>query len=107
MFIAIYKFQVKPGCETQLEDSWGALTDLIYRHEGSLGSRLHRDEEGSYIAYAQWPDRETWASADNLPPDLADPVSQKMRESCDKIETIYKLEVTDDRLKTRPSPSSE
>jgi hypothetical protein len=27
---------------------------------GSLGARLHRSDEGTFIAYAQWPDRESW-----------------------------------------------
>ena len=97
MFCAVYRFNVRPGLEEQLEDSWAKLTDLIYEHEGSLGSRLHRTPDGVYIAYAQWPARETWENASSLPPE-ADPVRRAMREACESIETVYELEVVDDRL---------
>lgn len=30
---------------------------------GGLGSRLHKTAEGDYIAYAEWPDEETWRKA--------------------------------------------
>ena len=34
------------------------MTNLIKLHEGSLGSRLHKQKELHYIAYAQWPSKE-------------------------------------------------
>ena len=60
MFAAIYRFNVKEGMDAQFIDSWGALTRMIYEFEGSLGSRLHKQADGVYIAYAQWPDFNTW-----------------------------------------------
>jgi len=101
MFTVIYSFKVKVGFEAQLEKSWQELTDLIYTYEGSLGSRLHKETEQSYIAYAQWPSREQWkTSGDNLP-ELSKSISQTMRESCLEIKTLYELDVIDDRLKDK------
>ena len=100
MFIAIYSFKVRPGAEKAFERSWRDLTKRIYEYEGSLGSRLHTSEPGTYIAYAQWPDRKTWEHAGKKLPESAKTVSQQMKDSCEKIETIFQLDVIDDLLKS-------
>jgi heme-degrading monooxygenase HmoA len=106
VFCAIYRFVAKPEKERQLEESWRTLTDLIYVHSGSLGSRLHRAAGGpsEYIAYAQWPSREKW-KASNLPAE-ADPVRAALRDACERIETLYELETLDDRLRAQPFGSA-
>ena len=101
MFAVIYRFTVHTGQDESFQEAWGELTNLIHRHEGSLGSRLHRESEGNYIAYAQWPDRQTWeGSGDKLPAE-ADGWRQQMRASCEKIETLHTLDMTDDLLQER------
>ena len=40
--------------------AWETLTQGIRAGRGGLGSRLHRAEDGTWVAYAQWPDRATW-----------------------------------------------
>ncbi len=103
MFCVIYRFVVHPGQEDAFVAAWAGLTDLIYTHRGSLGSRLHRAAGQSFIAYAQWPDRATWAQKTALP-DEAETHSQAMRDSCETIETLHTLEVLDggDLLRDRP-----
>ena len=97
MFVAVYRFVVHPGTESAFEAAWRALTDLIYRHQGSLGSRLHRGEDGVYVAYAQWPSREAWAAPSAMGED-ADAVRVAMKACCLEIETVYALDVIDDAL---------
>jgi hypothetical protein len=100
MFTAIYSFHVIAGKEELFESSWHELTELIYRYEGSLGSRLHIQSPQHYIGYAQWPDKTTRNnSGDNLP-DSAAEIRKTMRECCISIETLFELEVKDDLLKT-------
>lgn len=102
MFAAIYYFKVKPGQEEQFKESWKELTKLIYRHENSHGSRLHHSNGQEYIAYAVWPDFETWDYFGNkLPPESKD-WSKQMKDSCEEIKTLHKLEVLDDLLKDGP-----
>ena len=68
MFSVIYTFEVKPGSENDFVKAWSALTQLIKEHAGSGGSRLHKAATGNYVAYAQWPDRQTWEqAAEKLP----------------------------------------
>lgn len=99
MFAAIYAFEVKPGHESAFVQSWADLTRLIRTHEGALGSRLHRGAGQTFIAYAQWPDRETWdRSGDKMPKAEADDARQRMRLACDKVETLHQLEMVEDLL---------
>lgn len=100
MFVVIYKFTVNSGAEMDFKNAWKALTELIYKYEGSLGSRLHRQSDLEYIAYAQWPSRERWEQAgDKLPPE-ADKFRKIMRNACTEIETLFELERDIDLLKT-------
>jgi heme-degrading monooxygenase HmoA len=98
MFAVIYRFSVRPGELNEFTAAWEELTILIRKHEGSLGSRLHRSGENEYIAYAQWPERSVWEGSGKLLPPEADVVRKRLRDSCTSIETIYELEVVKDLL---------
>ena len=99
MFTVIYKFKIKPDKIQQFEENWTELTKLIYNNQGSLGSRLHKSDGLNYIAYAQWPNKETWESEWNNMPEHAKEISRKMKEACETRETIFELEVVIDLLK--------
>jgi heme-degrading monooxygenase HmoA len=101
MFSVIYSFQVKPGCIQKFETAWRNMTVLIREYEGSLGSRLHKQDKLHYMAYAQWPDRDTWKNSGGNLPEISKNISKTMKESCVKIETLFELEVVDDLLKTQ------
>jgi quinol monooxygenase YgiN len=82
-FVAVYHWRVRPELLQQFLSSWEAVTLGIKAHRGGLGSKLHRAEDGTYVAYAQWPDRETWAAMGSLP--SADPqASQAMQEAIEE-----------------------
>lgn len=100
MFIAIYQFKVKPGKNADFISAWEALTQLIYEYEGSLGSRLHQQDDTVYIAYAQWPDKETWKNSGDKLPASADPIRKRMKSACEQIETLFELDTVSDLLKT-------
>lgn len=58
MFIALYRWRIKPGFEEQFRAAWSAVT-LHYRDNyGSSGSRLHRGSDGLFYGYAVWPSDE-------------------------------------------------
>lgn len=101
MFTVIYTFRAIEGRQDSFIEAWSELTKLIYKHEGSLGSRLHHESGVDYIAYAQWPDEETWDKAGGNLPAIADKWRQQMRESCEEIKTIHKLEVVEDLLQSK------
>ena len=63
MFVAAYWWKVHPGKEEQFRAAWRRGTRLIQEKYHSLGSRLHRDQDGRFIGVAEWPDEATWQKA--------------------------------------------
>lgn len=63
MFVAVYWWRVHPGKEDQFRAAWRRGTELITQIYGSYGSRLHRDADGRFVGYAEWPDEATWRAA--------------------------------------------
>ena len=99
MFAVLYEFRVKENQHTAFVDGWRGLTELIYKHEGSLGSRLHHVEQDLYLAYARWPDRDTWENSGNRLPPEADQFAKAMRDACYEIKTKHTMLIESDYLK--------
>lgn len=99
MFTVIYSFKVKPNREDQFIESWKRLTELIYEFEGSLGSRLHKEDDLKYVAYAQWPNKDRWENFGQNMPDSSKAISKRMKEACNQIKTTHQLDVVIDLLK--------
>jgi quinol monooxygenase YgiN len=100
MFALVYRFRIHENTQQAFIASWAELTRMIRKHEGSLGSRLHKEDETTYIAYAQWPSKAHWeASGEGLPPE-ADAVRQRMRACCISVERLHELECVQDLLET-------
>jgi heme-degrading monooxygenase HmoA len=100
MFAVVYLFKVKENRQSEFINTWKQLTQLIYEYEGSLGSRLHKQSDDVYLAYAQWPDRETWEHSGKKLPDAANKIRETMSACCTKIETLYELNCIEDLLKS-------
>ena len=58
MIIYLYRWRIKPDKETQFQKSWSYVTNQLREKAGSLGSRLHRGDDGLWYGYAQWPSAE-------------------------------------------------
>ena len=100
MFIVIYRWRLKDGHEDTFLQGWHEMTESIYRLRGSLGSRLHQSNDGTWVAYAQWPDEETWRKAREAGT-ANEPASQKMREGSAEFLSEEHLRVVDDLLCAR------
>jgi hypothetical protein len=104
MFAVIYRWRVIPGLEAQFEAGWRRGTAAIAREFGGWGSRLHAAGQGVYIAYAQWPDEETWARASALHMRHSDDEAARLyREAIEPggFETLFAMPVTADLLELR------
>ncbi|HEY9789269.1 MAG TPA: antibiotic biosynthesis monooxygenase [Candidatus Obscuribacterales bacterium] len=97
MFVAVYSFKLKPNMEEQFQQAWAERTKEIIKASGSFGSRLHRNEDGTFVAYAQWPSRKAWENA--APSETA--ARDRMREATLSSETVFCLEVLEDLLVTQ------
>ena len=58
MFIILYRWRIKPEKEAQFVEAWSEITAFYRENCDSLGSRLHRGDDGIFYAYAQWKSRE-------------------------------------------------
>ncbi|MGD8574859.1 MAG: antibiotic biosynthesis monooxygenase [Gammaproteobacteria bacterium] len=63
VFVIVYRWKVDPELEEQFREGWETLTRLYIQLRGSLGSRLHQADDGTWLAYAEWPSRATWLAA--------------------------------------------
>jgi hypothetical protein len=57
-FVVLYRWKLHPDKETMFVEAWSRLTEQLLL-AGSLGSRLHRSADGTWYAYAQWPNEDT------------------------------------------------
>jgi len=63
-FAVIYRWRLAPGSEEAFVAAWRLVTDHLRETCGGLGSRLHRCDDGTWAAYAQWPARRDWERAE-------------------------------------------
>jgi len=103
MFVAVYWWKVKPGKEEQFRAAWRRGTELITAKYGSYGSRLHRDLDGRFVGYAQWPDHATWKRAFDAKMVYDDPETRRrfvdaIAEAPPNGEPTFTMEITDDLL---------
>lgn len=98
MFVALYRWRIKEGREARFHEGWHRRTEEIYRRCGSLGSRLHRAEDGTWVAYAQWPDKPAWEAARRVTAEDAEALAM-MSESVEETLPTLHLEVVDDFLR--------
>ncbi|MBI3651493.1 MAG: antibiotic biosynthesis monooxygenase [Acidobacteria bacterium] len=98
MFTVIYRWKVKAGCEEQFRDAWRRATEAIYQTHQSLGSRLHRCDDGRWLAYAQWPDRRHWEAMQNRAAPDAEAFAL-MRDSTQGAAEVICMEISDDLFK--------
>ncbi|MEZ4365951.1 MAG: antibiotic biosynthesis monooxygenase [Kofleriaceae bacterium] len=68
--VVLYRWRLHPGREDAFVEAWAVVTRAL-RAQGSLGSRLHRGDDGLWYAYAQWPDAATRAATHAFPGDDA------------------------------------
>jgi heme-degrading monooxygenase HmoA len=95
MFNVIYRWKIHPGKEVQFEKAWAEATHLIRSYRGGLGSRLHRCLDGEFLAYAQWPDQQTWERASSIPlPD--NQAMAQMKDAIASSETPIQMSLLQD-----------
>ena len=101
MFAVLYRWKLKPGTEEAFREAWKAMTESIATRSRTGGSRLHRTDDGHFVAYAVWPSRQVWEDAGKLPSANAD-AAAKIRECIEQSLGTTPLDVVDDLLREPP-----
>ncbi|WP_391090441.1 antibiotic biosynthesis monooxygenase [Vibrio sp. NH-UV-68] len=100
MFTVVYEFVIDEGTDKKFREAWIEHTEYVYQTRGSLGSRLHTTGvENTYVAYAQWPDRDRWAETTELFRDLQPSTLLEMKKYLISSSVLRELTVCDDILK--------
>ena len=96
MVVFLYRWRIKPDLEQQFIDSWSEITAYYREHGGSLGSRLHKGNDGLWYGYAQWTSAEDRTAAFAKIPDH--PAREKMSEAIAESFGDVRLEPVADYL---------
>jgi len=96
MHCILYRFAVKDGMETAFVRHWETVTRMLLK-AGSLGSRLHRKDDNTFIGYAQWPSKEAYHQ-ERVLDDAFQEARSNMAACCNAIETLAELETVSDLL---------
>lgn len=96
-FVVVYQWRLKDGMEAQFLRAWEELTELLKLRRGARGSRLHKTDYGSVIAYAQWPDRAAWEASCELHAQDAE-VSQRLLDAAEETWPPILMETLSDLL---------
>jgi heme-degrading monooxygenase HmoA len=107
MFVAVYWWRVKPGKEEQFRQAWRRGTELITERYRSFGSRLHRERDGRFVGYAQWPDYESWQRAFDAKMFYDDAETRAkfvdaIAETAPNGKPVFLMEISDDLLTDAP-----
>lgn len=97
MFAVIYRWRVDEKDEEEFRRRWHEITADIVAHHGGGGSRLHRAENGDWVAYARWPSKADRDRAFEARTRIATG-STPQREGMAKLVEEVWLEITDDLL---------
>ncbi|MCX5380433.1 antibiotic biosynthesis monooxygenase [Streptomyces sp. NBC_00091] len=85
MFAVIYRWRLQQGKEEQFGAAWHRMTDAIHRSCGSYGSRLHQADDGTWLAYARWPDAATRERCQGADPEALELMRASIAESFPEI----------------------
>ncbi|MCQ9132318.1 antibiotic biosynthesis monooxygenase family protein [Streptomyces hilarionis] len=94
MFAVIYRWRLHEGKEEQFAAGWHRVTRAMREQCGSYGSRLHRADDGTWVAYARWPDAATREGC----PDVDPEGEAMMREAVAESLPAIRCQVWDDLL---------
>lgn len=104
-FAVIYRFTVATEDEHEFVEAWTELTKLIRTHRGSRGSRLHRADDGTFYAYAQWPDRSSWQNDRDMPAEASKWLAAMERLTAGPAQ-VMPMQVVCDLLEPEPNTPS-
>lgn len=104
MLAVIYQLTIIQGKEEGFKASWHRLAKYLIENKGALGSCLHLAENGQWVAYSRWPNREVkengWPQEGSLigfPKEIQDLVL-RMQACIEKKQDPLYLEIVDDLL---------
>ena len=99
MFAVVYRWRLKEGSEERFVEGWERVTRAIHASCGSYGSRLHQCDDGTWVAYARWPDDAARQACEHGDPEGSRLMAESVVERYDEL----RLAVVSDLLAEPPT----
>lgn len=97
-FYVIYRMITNEGVSHEFITAWENLTIHIQNYCGGLGSKIHKEEEGVFIAYAKWPNKAAWENSTSSSPKEEEKLKLEMRKYCSKVEVLHTVYLVSDLM---------
>jgi quinol monooxygenase YgiN len=97
MHAIIYRYHVDSDQAERFQEGWRRCSTAIRSTFGSYGARLHRSEDGLWVAYGRWPSaaaRELHLRKFDFDPASSDLMRGSIRQELPEI----RLEIVEDLL---------
>jgi len=98
----LYRWRLKTDREADFAAAWARMTEVLKSHCGAYGSRLHKCDDGTYLAYACWPSKKAWELAQVHAPKSA--ARALMAAAVEERLPETHMELVDDHLFAPPEP---
>lgn len=95
MVVYLYRWRLKPGKESQFQKAWSYVTEQLREKCGSLGSRLHKGDDGIWYGYAQWPSVEKREQSNLKHEEITEARRQMKEATLEMLEDIVLTPVGD------------
>lgn len=97
MFALIYEFDVNTRNTENFLQTWHVLTSRVKALSESAGAMLHKLNDTTWVAYSNWPSKESWEKSDLNQEEMVI-LREQLFSLCDDIRIAYQLDVVDDLL---------
>ena len=67
----LYRWKLKSGKDEDFVAAWKRHVEVLSAESDLIGSRLHKADDGTFVAYSYWPSRKAWEKAQAEPPKSA------------------------------------
>ncbi len=98
MFVVLYRWRIKEEIERQFVEAWSERTAYLLRQYDSLGSRLHRGDDGIWYSYAQWKSAEQREQAFQAESGIVPETRRKFQEAIKEEFPEVELGIVSDYL---------
>lgn len=100
-FAVLYRWRLHPEKESQFIEAWSQVSEKLLLERGSLGSRLHKGNDGLWYSYAQWPSAAVRKKAFSLPSVDTDALAGMQDAVAESLPEIILESVSDFMVSTK------
>lgn len=97
-FYVIYRFSIILNSDDEFISAWEKLTIHIQNYSGGLGSKIHKEKEGVFIAYAKWPSKKDWENSKSSFPEEEELLKKEMRKYLKTTKVLHTMYLVSDLM---------